>query len=139
MAQRCIRFSDSVEHEVENAVRRDGYASAAAFVRTAVDHELKQRQEFRQSEREIAATLEQHRNELRRELRELATALNAQFAFFDAFTRMMLHCIPEPTAEVYEAAKAQAMQRHDKLLRVAAAISKAEASASAAKLVDDHD
>jgi Arc/MetJ-type ribon-helix-helix transcriptional regulator len=130
MAQRCIRFSDSVEQEVENAARRDGYASAAAFVRTAVEHELKQRQELRQSEREIAATLEQHRAEIRRELKGVVAAINAQFAFLDAFARMMLHCIPEPSSDIHEAAKAQAMQRHDKLLKIAAAILKAEANAS---------
>jgi Arc/MetJ-type ribon-helix-helix transcriptional regulator len=137
MAQRCIRFSDSVEHEVENAVRSGGYASAAAFVRTAVEHELKQRQEFLQSEREIAATLEQHRNEVHRELRGLAAALNAQFAFLDAYARLMLHCIPEPAAEVYEAAKAQAMQRHEKVLRMAATILKGEANASMTALMGD--
>ena len=139
MAQRCIRLSDSVEHEVQDAVRREGYASAAAFVRTAVEHELKQRQEFLQSEREIAATLEQHRNEIRRELRGLAAALNAQFAFLDAFTRMMLYCIPEPSPEIHESVRAQARQRHDKLLKVAATILKGEANALMAELVSDED
>jgi hypothetical protein len=47
--------------------------------------------------------------------------------------------IPEPSAEVYEAAKAQAMQRHDKLLRVAAAILKSEVKASMAELTTDGD
>jgi Arc/MetJ-type ribon-helix-helix transcriptional regulator len=134
MAQRCVRFSDSIEAEVENVVRRDGYASAAAFVRTAVEHELKQRQEFLQSEREIAATLEQHRAEIRQELKGLALAVNAQFAFLDAFVRMMLHCIPEPSVDIHDAAKAQAMQRHGKLLRVAAAILKTEQNSSRAEL-----
>ena len=128
MAQRCIRFSDSIEAEVEDAVRRDGYASAASFVRTAVEHELKQRQDFLRSEREIAATLEQHRAEIRRELKGVAAAVNAQFAFLDAFVRMMLHCIPEPAAETHESAKAQARQRHDKLLKMAAVILKGGAN-----------
>jgi Arc/MetJ-type ribon-helix-helix transcriptional regulator len=126
MAQRCIRFSDSIEAEVENAVRRDGYASAAAFVRTAVEHELKQRQEFLQSEREIAATLEQHRNEIRCQLKGVAVAVDAQFAFLDAFSRMMLHCIPEPTDEIHEAARGHARLRHEKLLKMAAVILKRE-------------
>ena len=129
MAQRCIRFSDSIEEEVEGAVRRDGYASAAAFVRTAVEHELKQCQEFLQSEREIAATLEQHRAKIGQELKGLAAAINAQFAFLDAFARMMLHCIPEPSPDLHEGAKAHAMQRHDRLLRIAVAIMKGEVNA----------
>ena len=126
MPQRCIRFSDSIQAEIENVVRRDGYASAAAFVRMAVEHELKQRQAFLQSEREIAATLEQHRSEIRRQLKDLDAAVNDQFAFLDAFARMMLHCIPEPSTDIHEAAKASAMQRHDRLLRIAATILKTE-------------
>ena len=97
MAQRCVRFSDSIEAEVANVVRRDGYASAAACVRTAVEHERKQRQAFLQSERELAATLEQHRNEIRRELKGVVAAINVQFAFLDAFARMMLHFL-RPTS-----------------------------------------
>jgi Arc/MetJ-type ribon-helix-helix transcriptional regulator len=134
MTQRCIRFSDSIEAEVANAVRRDGYASAAAFVRTAVEHELKQRQALLQAEREMAATLEHHRNEIRQELKGLAAAINAQFAFLDAFARIMLLCVAEPSAELHEAAKAQAMQRHDKLLRIASAVLKREANASLERL-----
>ncbi len=132
MAQRCVRLSESVEIEVLNAVRGDGYASIAAFLRTAVKNELKRRRGGNsQVERDVAATLEQHR----RELRAMATALNAQFALIDAFARVMLHCIPEPSAEIYQAAKAQAKERHQRLLRMASTIMKGEAHADMAELV----
>src|SRR5712692_7970355 len=118
MAQRCVRLPESVEIEVLNAVRSDGYASIAAFLRTAVKNELKRRRDGNsQAERDVAATWEQHR----RELKSMAIALNAQFALIDAFTRVMLHCIPEPSAEIHQAAKAEAKERHQKLLRMASA------------------
>ena len=132
MAQRCVRLSESVEVEVMNAIRNDGYASIAAFLRTAVQNELKRRRGgISQAERDFAATLEQHR----RELKGMAAAINAQFALIDAFTRVMLHCIPEPSAEIHQSAKAQAKERHQKLLRMASAIMKGEAHAAMAELV----
>jgi Arc/MetJ-type ribon-helix-helix transcriptional regulator len=131
MAQRCVRLSESVEIEVLNAVRSDGYASSTAFLRTAVKNELKRRRGGNsQVERDIAATLEQHR----RELKSMATALNAQFALIDAFTRAMLHCIPEPSAEIHQAAKAQAKERHQRVLRMASANMKGESQAAMAQL-----
>jgi flagellar basal body rod protein FlgG len=41
----------------------------------------------------------------------------------------MLHCIPEPSAEIHQSAKAQARQRHDKLIKMAGAIMKGEGNA----------
>jgi hypothetical protein len=139
MAQRCVRLTASVEAEVMNVIRSDGYASLAAFLRAAVENELKRRNITSQAERDIAATLEQYRREIRRELTSVATAINAQFAFLDAFVRVMLHCIPEPAAEIYESARAQARQRHDKLLRIAAVILKGEANATMAELAGNGD
>lgn len=132
MAQRCVRLSESLEEQVRNAIRTDGHASIAAFFRTAIQNELRRRQAAGpQVEREIAATLEQHR----RELKALTAAVQAQFALIDAFARMMLHCIPEPSAEVHESAVAQARQRHQKLLRMAAINMRGEAKAAMAELV----
>ncbi len=125
-----------MEIDVPNAVRSDGYASIAAFLRTAVKNELKRRRGGNsQAERDVAATLEQHR----RELKSIATALNAQFALIDAFARVMLHCIPEPSAEIHQAAMAQAKERHQRLLRMASAIMKGEARAAMAELVNDEE
>ncbi len=139
MAQRCVRLTASVEAEVMKVIRCDGYASIAAFLRTAVQNELKRRNVTSQAERDIAATLEQHRREIRRELRSMATAINAQFALLDAFARVMLHCIPEPSAEVQECSKAQARQRHDKLIKMAAVILRGEANASMTELTGEAD
>lgn len=132
MAQRCVRLSDSLEEQIQNIVRTDGHSSIAAFLRTAVQNELRRRhQAGQQVEREIAATLEQHR----RELKALTTTVQAQFALVDAFARMMLHCIPEPSAEVHDSAVAQARQRHQKLLRMAAINMRGEAKSAMAELV----
>ena len=131
MAQRCVRLPDAVDEQVMNAVRNDGYASIAAFVRTAVQNELKRRQAgAAQSEREVAATLERQS----RDMKGLAAAINAQFALLDAFARTMLHCIPEPSADDNQAAVAQARQRHQKLLKMAAINMKGEAQAAMSEL-----
>ena len=132
MAQRCVRLSESLEEQVQNAIRTDGHASFAAFLRNAIQNELRRRHAAGpQVEREIAATLEQHR----RELKALTATVQAQFALIDAFARMMLHCIPEPSAEVHESAVAQARQRHQKLLRMAAINMRGEVKSTMAELV----
>lgn len=132
MAQHCVRLPETLEGQVADAMRSDGHVSVAAFLRTSVQNELKRRRVgVAQAERDVAATLEQHR----RELKAVSTALKAQFALIDAFTRVMLHCIPEPSAEVHQSAKAQARERHQRLLRMASAIMKGEAQAAMAELV----
>jgi Arc/MetJ-type ribon-helix-helix transcriptional regulator len=131
MVQRCVRLPDAVNEQVMNAVRSDGYASIAAFVRTAVQNELKRRQAgAAQSEREVAATLERQS----RDMKGLAAAINAQFALLDAFARIMLHCIPEPSADAHQAAVAQARQRYQKLLKMAAINMKGEAQVAMSEL-----
>ena len=134
MAQHCVRLPESLEEKAANMVRTDGHVSVAAFFRTAAQNELKRRVAgVPQAERDIAATLEQQR----REMKSIVTALNAQFALLDAFARVMLHCIPEPSAEIHQSAKAQAKERHQKLLRMASAIMKGEALAAMAELASD--
>jgi hypothetical protein len=49
------------------------------------------------------------------------------------------YCIPEPSGEIHEAAKAQARARHEKLLRIAAAIMKGEANATMTELAGDEE
>ncbi len=132
MAQRCVRLSESTEDQIQNAIRTYGHASIAAFLRTAIQNELRRRHAAGpQVEREIAATLDHHR----RELKALTAAVQAQFALIDAFARMMLHCIPEPSAEVHASAVAQARQRHQKLLRMAAINMRGETKSAIAELV----
>jgi hypothetical protein len=72
-------------------------------------------------------------------MKTMIAALNAQFALLDAFARVMLHCIPEPSAEIHQSAKAQAKERHQKLLRMASAIMKGEAQAAMAELASDEE
>lgn len=132
MAQRCVRLSDSLEEQIQNVLRTGGHSSIAAFLRAAVQNELRRHHHAGpQVEREIAATLEHHR----RELKALTTAVEAQFALIDAFARIMLHCIPEPAAEVRESALAQARLRHQKLLRMAAISMRGEAKIALSELV----
>ena len=109
----------------------NGHVSVAAFLRAAAQNELKRRSGgVSDAERNVAATLTLQR----RELKTIKTALNVHFALLDAFIRVMLYCVPEPSDEIHEAAKAQARARHEKLLRMAATIMKGEGNAAMTEL-----
>ena len=136
MAQHCVRLPELLEGKVANIVRSDGHVSVAAFLRAAAQNELKRRSGgVPDAERNVAATLTQQR----RELKTIKTALDVHFALLDAFIRVMLYCIPEPSGEIHEAAKAQARARHEKLLRMAATIMKSEANAAMTELAGDEE
>ena len=132
MAQHCVRLTGSLEEQVKEAAQRDGSASIPAFIRSAIQNELKRRRVgFPQAEQEVSATLERQR----RDLKTLIGTLRAQFALTDAFARMMLHCVPEPPAEVHDDAVAQAKHRHQKLLRMAAINMNGDARAALENLI----
>jgi len=40
---------------------------------------------------------------------------SGEFAFLDALARVILHCLPEPQAEIRDQAMAKAKERHQKL------------------------
>ncbi len=134
MAQFAFRLSQSLADSVGQVIREDGYASLSAFVRTAIQNELKRRDQTEAVEEEqtVAASLDAQG----KELGTLRSVLQAQFALTDALARMILHCIPEPPAEVHAQALARAKERHDKLLKMTALSMKGNARALLAELVN---
>ena len=87
MPQRSIRFSDRVSKEVDDVSRARGFASAAAFIRYAVDQELSERQAgLTGAEERIAATL----NQVRKDVSRVARAQQALFAYLDTFAKALL-------------------------------------------------
>jgi len=64
----------------------------------------------------VAEALERQEEKLQR----LANALQAHFAFTDSLARVILHCMPEPPAEVHQETLARAKERHEKLLKMTA-------------------
>ena len=112
MARRSFRLTESIAERINQAVQEDGYSSFTAFIRTAVQNELKRREqqtELTKVEQAIAAALERQNEGDKR----LAATLQAHFAFADALARVILHYMPEPPAEVHAEAMARAKERHD--------------------------
>jgi Arc/MetJ-type ribon-helix-helix transcriptional regulator len=116
MPQRAIRFTEKANTEIEEATAKRGFSSPTAFIRYAVEQELAGRSEqFIGAEERIAATVEQ----LRREVFRNGRAQQALFAFVDSLAKVLLTCLPEPGAEVMDAAVARARNRHYRLVKSA--------------------
>jgi len=134
MSRRSFRLSELLVERITQAVQEDGYASFAAFMRTAIQNELKKREQetnLTRAEQSVAAALERQDQQLKR----LGNTLQAHFALTDALARVILHCIPEPPAEVHAQALARAKERHDKLLKMTALSMKGDASGTLSRLV----
>jgi Arc/MetJ-type ribon-helix-helix transcriptional regulator len=92
MAPTTVRLPQSVSETIATELRRRGYVSVAAFIRTAVQNEL----DGRDIEQSLMSTVER----FARELRRLDTAHQAEFGLLDALARVLLHCLPEPPTDV---------------------------------------
>src|SRR5437016_4667164 len=112
MLPTTVRLPESVSERITKEIRQRGYSSLSAFVRVAIQNEL----DGRESEHRVASTMDR----FARELRRLETAHQAEFALLDALARVILHCVPEPQAEIRDQATAKAKERHQKLLKMAA-------------------
>ncbi|MGB6944831.1 MAG: hypothetical protein WBE37_20715 [Bryobacteraceae bacterium] len=114
MAQRAIRFSDATDKQIQEATRKRGFSSLAAFIRHSVEQELLgTREELMNTEERLVASIEQ----VRREVIRLARAQQALFALVNSLAKVMLTCMPEPAGEAMEAAVAKAQARHARLLK----------------------
>ena len=133
MPQRCVRLSAALDQQVLEAAKREGCTSIADFIRVALQHEVKRRQlGAPQIEREVGASLARQQQDLK----SLRSAVHAQFALLDAFTRVMLHCIPEPAPEMHEPSIARAKERHLRLLKMAGINMKGIARTVLSSLID---
>lgn len=116
MNPHAIRFPDTVAKQIEAASKHQGFASASAFVRHAIEQELLGRQEaLTGAEERIAATLDQ----VRRDQFRLMQMNQALFAFVDTLAKTLLTCVPEPPADAKPQAVARAKERYDRLLKSA--------------------
>jgi hypothetical protein len=116
MAQRAIRFSETTDRGIQEATRKRGFSSRAAFVRHSVEQELSGRnEELVGAEERLVASIEQ----VRREVFRLGRTQQAVFAFLDSLAKIVLTCVPEPSGEAMDAAVARARGRHARLLKSA--------------------
>jgi Arc/MetJ-type ribon-helix-helix transcriptional regulator len=116
MPRRTIRLSAEADERLQSAVKVRGYANPSAFLRAAMDHELKGREETMLGAEERLATSIDH---ITREISRLGRAQQALFALVDSLAKILLTCIPEPDGEAMEAAVTRAKGRHVRLLKSA--------------------
>src|SRR4051812_37504531 len=114
MTPRTVRCGKDLDERLAKAVKERGFTSASAFIRSAIENEIRRRGgSGQQAEDRAAASLERVSADLKR----LATGQQALFAFVDALTKTVLTCVPEPSGDAYQQAISRARARYDRFLK----------------------
>jgi hypothetical protein len=93
MPRRTIRLAGDVDQQLQSTAKTRGYANASAFLRAAINHELRGREDpMIGAEERLATSMDQ----MRREIFRLGRAQQALFAFVDSLAKILLTCVPEP-------------------------------------------
>jgi hypothetical protein len=111
---RAVRFDEDISVQMDEATKARGFASPSAFIRTAVERELKH-QESNLDETELRVTASLDR--VARELRGVRLGHQALFAFVDSLAKTLLTCVPEPPPDGYNQAVARGKARYDRFLK----------------------
>jgi Arc/MetJ-type ribon-helix-helix transcriptional regulator len=115
MPKRAVRIQPELDQRLQKATKDRGYRSPSAFIRAAIEAELKSRSESEGMEEQTAASFDRLAKELRRTLR----GQQALFALLDAFTKVFLACVPEPPADARAQSISMARERHLRLIKTA--------------------
>jgi Arc/MetJ-type ribon-helix-helix transcriptional regulator len=115
MPKRAVRIQPELDQRLQKATKDRGYRSPSAFIRAAIEAELKSRSEGEGMEEQTAASFDRLAKELRRTLR----GQQAIFALLDAFTKIFLACVPEPPADARAQSISMARERHMRLIKAA--------------------
>jgi predicted DNA-binding protein len=114
MLKRTIRMTTVTNERLQSTAKLRGYANVSAFVRAAIENELRGHEDMTsETEQRLAANMEQ----LRTDIRRLGRAQQAVFAYMDSLAKIFLTCVPEPAGDAMEAAVTRARGRHTRLLR----------------------
>jgi len=114
MGRFYIRTTDEYAKQIGQVATDRGFDSASAFIRQAISNELRVGETaIHETEDRIAATLDR----LTKEVRRLQTAQQAQYAIMDSFVRLFLMCVPEPSGNAVDPAKARAASRYNNFLK----------------------
>jgi Arc/MetJ-type ribon-helix-helix transcriptional regulator len=113
--QHNVRLPGELAHAIDIAVAERGYASASAFIRDAIQRELR-RDARETTTAEIEERLATTVLRLSKDVRAVHTAQLATFAYVDGLTKVFLTCIAEPPNDVLDQARARAKRRYEKFL-----------------------
>ena len=115
MPKRAVRIQPELDQRLQKATKERGYRTPSAFIRAAIETELKSRSESEGMEEQTAASFDRLAKELRRVLR----GQQAIFALLDAFTKIFLASVPEPPADARAQSITMARERHMRLIKAA--------------------
>lgn len=133
MTPRTVRCGKDLEDRIVRTAKERGFTSASAFIRSAIENEIRRRGgSGQQAEDRAAASLERVSSDLRR----LSTGQQALFAFVDALAKTVLTCLPEPPGDAYQQAIARARVRYDRFLKSVGAGLSGEAGKAFSELSD---
>lgn len=133
MNPRTIRCGKELDERIAKTARDRGFRSASAFIRTAIENEIRHRGGAnQQAEDRAAAGLERVATEVRR----VETGVQALFALVDTLAKTMLTCVPEPTGDAYRQAVARAKARYDRFLKSAGSSLSGESGKAFLELTD---
>lgn len=115
MPKRAVRIHEDLDRQMQKTAKERGYRTPSAFIRAAIESEVKSRNEMAGMEAQTAASFDRVAQELRRVQRNQ----QALFALIDALTKLVITCVPEPPSETRPQAIAGAKDRYRRLIRTA--------------------
>jgi hypothetical protein len=130
---RGMRLSDTTYKAVVQAAKVRSYASPSAFMRAAVEKELRGADAvLGESEQRIIASLERYAKQVRR----VQTGQQALFAYMDALAKVILSTLPDTDEDTRQAAAARGKLRYSRFLKSVGANMVGDAQAALSELVD---
>ena len=128
-----IRFSEATYKAVVQAAKARDYASPSAFMRAAVEKELRGADAtVDESEQRITASLERYSKQVRR----VGTGQQALFAYVDALAKVVLSTLPDTDEDTRKAAVAKGKLRYSRFLKSVGANMVGDAQAALTELVN---
>ena len=130
---RGMRLSDATYKAVVQAAKVRSYDSPSAFMRAAVEKELRGPEAtLDESEQRITASLERYSKQVRR----VGTGQQALFAYVVALAKVILSTLPDADEDTRQAAAARGKLRYSRFIKSVGANMVGDAHAALSELVD---
>src|SRR5580692_10927447 len=130
---RGMRLSEATYKAVVQAAKVRSYDSPSAFMRTAIEKELRGADAtLNDSEQRIIASLERYSKQVRR----VSTGQQALFAYMDALTKVILSTLPDTDADERTAAAARGKLRYSRFIKSVGANMVGDALTALSELVN---
>ena len=130
---RGMRLSEATYKAVVQAAKVRSYDSPSAFMRAAVEKELRGADAtLDESEQRIIASLERYSKQIRR----VSTGQQALFAYIDTLAKVILSTLPDTGEDARTAAVAKGKVRYSRFIRSVGANMVGDAQAALSELVN---